>query len=367
MEGLILLMKLTTALAHAGVRRDPHTGSVTVPIYQTATFQHPALGQSTGYDYSRTKNPTREALEDALAQLEGGARGLAFASGMAAIHCALQLFQPGDHIIVTEDLYGGTYRLFDKVVPLSYTYVDTTDLGAIRDAIQPNTRGILLESPTNPLCKVADVAAIAGIAKSIGALFIVDNTFLTPYLCRPIELGADVVVHSVSKYLAGHNDLVAGGLIAKDPAIGERMAFFQNAVGSILGPQDSYLVIRGLKTLALRMEKHQENARAVAAWLAKHPLVNRVHYPGFGGMLSFEVTDQRIVAQVLGGIKLCLFAESLGGVETLITYPTTQTHADIPEAVRAKLGINDRLLRLSVGIEDPTDIIADLGQALEAI
>jgi len=360
-------MKFTTALVHAGVRRDPRTGSVTVPIYQAATFQHPALGQSTGYDYSRTKNPTREAFEDALARLEGGARGLAFASGMAAVHCSLQLFQPGDHVIVTEDLYGGTYRLFDKVLPLAYTYVDTTDLSAVRDAIRPNTRGVLVESPTNPLCKVADIAAIGEIAKSIGALLIVDNTFLTPYLCRPLELGADVVIHSVTKYLAGHNDLVAGGLIAKDPAIGERLAFFQNAVGSILGPQDSYLAIRGLKTLALRMDKHQANARSLAAWLTNHPLVRRVHYPGFGGMLSFEVLEQSLVAQVLGNIQLCLFAESLGGVETLITYPTTQTHADIPEAVRSKLGINDHLLRLSVGIEDVEDIIADLEQALEAI
>jgi len=367
MEGLILPMKITTALVHAGVRRDPRTGSIPIPVYQAATFQHPALGQSTGYDYSRTKNPTREALEDALAQLEGGACGLAFSSGMAAIHCALQLFQPGDHMIVTEDLYGGTYRLFDKVVPLTYTFVDTTNLEAVRNAIRANTKGILLENPTNPLCKVADVAAIGQIAKSIGALYIVDNTFLTPYLCRPLELGADIVVHSVTKYLAGHNDLIAGGLVAKDPAIGERMAFFQNAVGSILGPQDSYLAIRGLKTLALRMEKHQENARTVAAWLDKHPLVRRVHYPGLGGMLSFEVLEQSLVAQVLGKIRLCLFAESLGGVETLITYPTTQTHADIPEEVRIKLGISDHLLRLSVGIEDVEDIIADLGQALEAI
>lgn len=357
-------VKLTTAIVHAGTRRDPRTGSIPVPIYQTATFQHPALGQSTGYDYSRTKNPTREALEDALAQLEVGARGLAFASGMAAIHCVLQLLQPGDHIIVTEDLYGGTYRLFNQVLKLDHTFVDTTDLEAVRAAVRSNTKAILVETPTNPLMKVADVAAIARIAREAGALLIVDNTFLTPYFFRPLELDADIVVHSASKYLAGHNDVVAGAVVAKDPAIGERLFFYQNATGAILGPQDSFLVLRGLKTLALRMEKHQENARRIAGWLRCHPLVNRVHYPGRGGMISFEVVRHELVPQVLARVKLILFAESLGGVETLITFPFTQTHADIPVYVRERLGINDRLLRLSAGIEDAEDLIADLAQAL---
>ncbi len=358
-------MKLSTALVHAGVRRDPRTGSVPVPVYQAATFQHPGLGQSTGYDYSRTQNPTREALEEALAHLEGGARGLAFSSGMAAIHAALQLFRPGDHLIVTEDLYGGTYRLLEEVLALQHTFVDTSDVAAVRAAVRPNTRGIFLETPTNPLMKVADIPAIAAVAREAGALLIVDNTFLTPYLQRPLAMGADIVVHSVTKYLSGHNDVVAGGVVAKDAAIGERLAFYQNAIGAILGPQDAYLVIRGLKTLALRMERHQANARQIAARLRTHPLVDRVYYPGVGGMLSFEVADPALVPQVLASVKLCLFAESLGGVETLITYPTTQTHADIPAEVRERLGISDRLLRLSVGIEDPEDIIDDLIQALE--
>lgn len=358
-------MKLNTAIVHTGVRRDPTTGAISTPVYQSATFQHPGLGESTGYDYSRSKNPTRAALEEGLARLEGGARGLAFSSGMAAVHCALQLFRPGDHLIVTEDLYGGTYRLFDKVLDLRYTFVDTTDLAAVRAAVRPETSGILVETPTNPCMKVADVAAIAAIAREIGALTLVDNTFLTPYLQRPLELGADVVIHSVSKYLAGHNDVVAGAVIAKDADLGERLYFYQNAIGAILGPQDSWLVMRGIKTLALRMERHQANARQIAAWLAEHPLVDQVLYPGVGGMLSFTVVDKALVSQVLGRVQLCLFAESLGGVETLITYPATQTHADIPADVRERLGISDRLLRFSVGVEDADDIIADLRQALE--
>ncbi|WNG26648.1 aminotransferase class I/II-fold pyridoxal phosphate-dependent enzyme [Cystobacter fuscus] len=358
-------MKLATALVHSGVRRDPTTGAVAVPIYQSATYQHPALGQSTGYDYSRTKNPTRGALEDALARLEGGSRGLAFSSGMAALHCALQLFGPEDHILLTEDLYGGTYRLVDRILHVPFTFVDTTRPEAVRAALRPNTRAIVVESPTNPLMKTADLPAIADIAHEAGALLIVDNTFLTPWLQRPLELGADIVVHSATKYLAGHNDVVAGALVARDAALGERLAYLQNGIGAILGPQDAYLVIRGLKTLALRMEKHQANAREVAAWLAAHPLVERVFYPGVGGMLSFNVTEAALVPGVLASVQVCLFAESLGGVETLITYPTTQTHADIPLARREQLGISDKLLRLSVGIEDCHDIIADLAQALE--
>ncbi|HEY3365386.1 MAG TPA: PLP-dependent transferase [Symbiobacteriaceae bacterium] len=358
-------MKPATAVVHTGVRKEPRTGAVSVPIYQSATFQHPALGESTGYDYARTLNPTRQALEDGLALLEGGARGLAFASGLAAAHCALQLFQPGDHLIVTEDLYGGTYRLFDQVLNLEHSYVDTTDLAAVRAAVRPNTRGIFTETVTNPMLKVADVAALAAIAREADALLIVDNTFLTPYLQRPLEQGADIVLHSASKYLAGHNDVVAGILVAKDAAIGDRLAFFQNAVGAILGPQDSWLVIRGIKTLALRMEQHQKGAARVAAWLRTHPLVEQVCHPGKGGMLSFSVVDPALVPLILRRVRLCLFAESLGGVETLITYPATQTHADIPVAIRERLGITDKLLRVSVGIEDPEDIIDDLEQALE--
>ncbi|AGC42370.1 Cys/Met metabolism PLP-dependent enzyme [Myxococcus stipitatus DSM 14675] len=358
-------MKIATALVHAGTRRDPSTGAIAVPVYHSATYQHPALGQSTGYDYSRTKNPTRAALEDALAQLEGGSKGLAFASGMAALHCALQLFGPEDHIILTEDLYGGTYRLVDRLLHVPYTFVDTTKPDAVKAALRPNTKALLVETPTNPLMKTADLPALADIAKKAGVLLIVDNTFYTPYLQRPLELGADLVVHSATKYLAGHNDVVAGALVARDAALGDKLLFAQNGIGAILGPQDAYLVIRGLKTLALRMERHQSNARAVAAFLSGHPQVERVYYPGTGGMLSFSVTEAALVPQVLAGVRLCLFAESLGGVETLITFPATQTHADIPVARREQLGITDRLLRLSVGIEDSDDIISDLAQALD--
>lgn len=358
-------MKLDTVLVHAGVRRDPAYGAVSVPVYQSATFQHPALGESTGYDYSRSGNPTRAALEEALARAEGGARALAFASGMAALTCALGLFGPGDHLVVTEDLYGGTYRLLEQVLALPHTYADTADLDAVRAAIRPDTRAVLVESLTNPRMKRADVAALAGLCREHGLLLIVDNTFLTPWLCRPLELGADIVVHSATKYLAGHNDVVAGALITRDTALGDRLSFLQNAVGSVLGPQDSWLVLRGLKTLALRMERHQQNAARIAAWLREHPRVDEVLYSGVGGMLSFTVTEPSLVPQVLRRVKLILFAESLGGVESLITFPWTQTHADMPEEVRRRLGITDRLLRLSVGIEDADDLIADLAQALE--
>ncbi|WP_426733244.1 trans-sulfuration enzyme family protein [Myxococcus faecalis] len=358
-------MKLATALVHAGTRRDPATGAIAVPVYHSATYQHPALGQSTGYDYSRTKNPTRAALEDALAQLEGGARGLAFASGMAALHAALSLFGPEDHVVLTEDLYGGTFRLVDRLLHLPHTFVDTTKPEAVRAALRPNTKAVVVETPTNPLMKSADLPALVALTREAGVLLIVDNTFLTPYLQRPLELGADLVVHSATKYLAGHNDVVAGALVVRDAALGEKLAYLQNGIGAILGPQDSYLVIRGLKTLALRMERHQSNAREVAAFLSSHPKVERVHYSGQGGMLSFSVKDAALVPQVLAGVRLCLFAESLGGVETLITFPATQTHADIPVARREQLGITDRLLRLSVGIEDCHDIISDLAQALD--
>jgi len=340
-------------------------GAISAPIYQSASFQHPALGESTGYDYSRSGNPTRSALEDALARVEGGERALAFASGMAAITCVLQLFGPDDHLVVTEDLYGGTYRLLEQVFPLPHTYVDTTDLEAVRGAIRPNTRAILVESLTNPRMKRADLAALAALCRDAGARLIVDNTFLTPCLCRPLDLGADIVLHSATKYLAGHNDVVAGALVARDADLGERLYFIQNAVGSALGPQESWLVVRGLKTLALRMERHQQNAMRIAEWLGRHPLVEQVLYPGVGGMLSFTVTDPVLVPRVLRRVSLILFAESLGGVETLITFPWAQTHADMPADVRERLGITDRLLRLSVGIEDADDLIADLAQALE--
>ena len=377
-------INLSTALAQAGSRRDERTGALSVPIYQTATFQHSALGKSTGFDYSRTSNPTRQALEETLAMADGGTRGFAFASGLAAIDCVLRLFRPGDRLVATEDLYGGTFRLFDKVfapLGLDVVYIDTSDVAAVRYAIDDSrVRGVFVELPTNPLLKVADVRAIAALARSRGILTIVDNTFLTPFLLRPLALGADLVVYSATKYLAGHNDVVAGAAVAGNRQLAERIAFLQNATGGILGPQDSWLTLRGLKTLPLRLAKQQENAAALAEWLRRHPRVPAVHYPGlpghpgraildreragYGAMIAFEVPDAARVPDILAGVKTFLFAESLGGVESLITYPIAQTHADMDPATRERLGIHDRLLRLSVGIEDIGDLIADLEAVL---
>lgn len=376
--------KLATLLAQAGNRFDAVTGAISVPIYQTASFGHPALGQSTGFDYSRTSNPTRLALEQALAAADGGHCGFAFASGLAAIDTVLRLFAPGDRIAVTEDLYGGTFRLFDKVfrpLGIEAVYVDTSDVEAVRRTLADSrVRGLFIESPTNPLLKIADLRAIAALARERGALTIVDNTFLTPCLQRPLEQGADLVVYSATKYLAGHNDVVAGAVVTRTPELSERVGFLQNAVGGILGPQDSWLTLRGLKTLALRVARQQENALAVAEWLCRHPRVRRVYYPGlpghpgrdillreksgWGGMIAFEVDDSARVAAILSGVRVFLFAESLGGVESLITYPAVQTHADIDEATRQRLGINGHLLRLSIGIEEVQDLIDDLETVL---
>jgi cystathionine gamma-synthase/cystathionine beta-lyase len=377
-------MNISTQAAQIGLDWDTRTGAVTVPIYQTATFRHPGLGQSTGYDYSRSGNPTRQALEEGIARLDGGARGFAYASGMAAIANLLLLFKSGDHLIVTEDLYGGTYRLFEKVFGqynLSFTYVDTSDVEAVRSAIRPETRAIFVESLTNPLLKVADIASLAGLCRDSGLLCMVDNTFLTPYLLRPLELGADITVYSATKYLSGHNDTVAGLVVVKDAVLAEKVYFHQNSFGAVLGPQDSWLTIRGMKTLSVRLDRQQENAWQIAAWLQSHGQVRKVHYPGlpdhpgydllkeqasgFGAMIAFEVNDQSLVERLLMKTKVISFAESLGGVESLITFPEGQTHADIEPEIRARLGINNVLLRLSVGIEDADDLIADLEQALE--
>ena len=377
-------MNLSTLLAQAGNRRDPATGSISVPIYQTASFGHPALGQSTGFDYSRSSNPTRLALEETLALADGGHRGFAFASGLAAIDCVLRLFKSSDRIVVTEDLYGGTFRLFEKTLRpfgIEAVYVDTSRLGMVQSALgDPRVRGVFVETPTNPLLRIADVRAITALARPGGVLTIVDNTFLTPVLHRPLELGADLVVYSATKYLAGHNDVVAGGVVTRTPELSERIAFFQNAIGAVLGPQDSWLVLRGLKTLPLRLARQQDNAGRIAERLASHPRIRRVWYPGLpdhpgreileregigpGGMIAFEVDDSARVPVVLAGVKVFLFAESLGGVESLITYPAVQTHADMDPAIRERLGINDRLLRLSVGIEDADDLIRDLESVL---
>ena len=376
-------MQFSTQAAQIGCGWDKLTGAVSVPIYQTATFRHPGLGASTGYDYSRSENPTRTVLEKAVAGLDGGTSGFAFSSGMAAIATLLLLFKSGDHLIVTEDLYGGTYRLFEKCFSrfgLAFTYVDTADRKAVEAALLPTTRGLFLESLTNPLLKVADIAALAAWGKSKGCLTIVDNTFLTPYLLRPLALGADIALYSGTKYLAGHNDTVCGLVAVADKDLGERISFLQNAAGAVLGPQDSWLTIRGMKTLALRLDRQQASAGEIAAWLGRHPRVARVYYPafphhpghgllkkqgrGFGAMIAFEVRDASLVGQFLGKVQLISFAESLGGVETLVTFPLQQTHADIEPAELARLGIGDRLLRLSVGIESPGDIMDDLDQAL---
>lgn len=376
-------MKISTSLVQTGVNWDKKTGSISMPIYQNATFSHPKLGESTGYDYSRSGNPTRQVLEEKIAELEGGARGLAFSSGMAAISAILGLFKPGDQIVVSEDIYGGTYRLLKQIYEgygITFTQVDTSSPELVVNSITAKTKALFIETPTNPMMRVSDLEALGKIAAEHKLLYIVDNTFMTPYYQRPIEFGADIVIHSGTKYLAGHNDLVAGLLVAKDEQLGEKLYFLQNGIGAILGPQDAWLLIRGLKTLAIRLERQSENAIKLAGFLESHPKVARVHYPGLpnfpfsrvhnnqasgnGGMISFEVINEGLVAQVLERTTLVNFAESLGGVETLITYPVTQTHADIPVKLREKLGITSRLLRLSVGIEDIEDLIKDFEKAL---
>ena len=375
-------MNIATTAAQIGLQRESRTGAVTVPIYQTATFRHPGLGQSTGYDYSRSGNPTRQALEEGIALLEGGCRGFAYASGMAAVTSLMFLFRQGDHLIVTEDLYGGSYRLFEKIFQqfgLTFSYVDTSDASLVEKAIRPNTRALFVESLTNPLLKVADIEGLAALCKANGLLCMVDNTFLTPYLLRPLDLGADLTIYSGSKYLAGHNDTVCGLVAVKDPELAEQVYFHQNGVGAVLGPQDSWLTIRGIKTLTIRMDRQQENAQAIALWLVAHPQVARVYYPGlaghpghelmkgrgkgFGAMIAFEVKEPQLVNRLLMKTRLISFAESLGGVESLITFPQVQTHADIEPETLERLGINNLLLRLSVGIEDKDDLIADLAQA----
>jgi len=375
-------MNIATQAAQIGLEWDTRTGAVTVPIYQTATFRHPGLGQSTGYDYSRSGNPTRQALEEGIARLDNAARGFAYSSGMAAITSLLFLFRHGDHIIVTEDLYGGTYRLFEMIFQqygLEFSYVDTSDNDLVAAAIRPNTKALFVESLTNPLLKVADIRCLAALCKARGLLCIVDNTFLTPYLLRPLELGADIAIYSGSKYLSGHNDTICGLVTVKDPILAEKVYFHQNGAGAVLGPQDCWLTIRGMKTLSVRLDRQQENALHLAKWLERNALVVKVYYPGlvnhpghdlqksqaagFGAMIAFEVASAELVEKLLLRTELISFAESLGGVETLMTFPAVQTHADIEPAKREALGINNRLLRLSVGIENIDDLIVDLQQA----
>lgn len=376
-------MEISTLCIHGSDDPTDCTGSVTVPIYQTVTFAHPALGKSTGYDYSRMQNPTREHLENVVAKLEHGADCMAFSSGMAAITSLMELFRIGDHIIATDDLYGGSIRLFRTISEkngLTFDYADTSDITGIEALVKPQTKAIFLETPTNPMMRVTDIAAVASIAHRHNALLIVDNTFLTPYFQNPLVLGADIVVHSGTKYLCGHNDTLAGFLIAKTPELSEKLRFLYKTTGACLSPLDSWLVIRGIKTLAVRMDRQQESAKKIADWLCDQPKVKKVYYAGlnnhpgyeisrkqttgFGAMISFEVDSELTAKNLLERVKIIHFAESLGGVETLITYPATQTHADLPAEEREARGINNRLLRLSVGLESPADLIHDIQQAL---
>jgi len=378
-------MKFNTKTIHGGQHHEKVTGAVMPPVFQTSTYVQSSPGKPVGeYEYSRAANPTRTALEDALASIENGARGLAFSSGLAATDCLLRMFKAGDEIIAMDDLYGGTYRLFTRLYKdsgIKFHFVDMNDLEKFQSLINENTKLVWVETPTNPLMKLADIVAIAQITKKYNILFAVDNTFATPYLQKPLDLGADIVMHSATKYLGGHSDVIAGALIIKDKALGEELHFKQFATGATLGPMDSFLVLRGIKTLHLRVQRHCENGEKVAEYLDNHPLVERVYYPGlashpfheiakkqmngFGGMVTFTFKSgkKEDAIKFLENLKVFTLAESLGGVESLANHPALMTHASIPEDKRKEVGISDDLVRLSVGIEDIEDLLADLEQA----
>jgi len=377
-------MHFNTTLIHGGISEDQETGAVSVPIYQTSTYRQNGVGQPKQYEYSRSGNPTRFALEELIKELEGGYQGFAFASGLAATHTIFSMFRSGDHIILGDDVYGGTFRLLHQVFEksgLRYTLVETNKPEAIAAAIEPETKAVFLETPTNPLLKITDIAMVAEIAKAHGLLTIVDNTFATPYFQKPLQLGADIVIHSATKYLGGHSDVVAGLAVVKDEPIAKQVGFMQNAIGGVLGPHDSWLIQRSIKTLALRMEAHQSNALQVAQFLVEHPAVAHVYYPGladhkdhdiarkqmtgFSGMISFELKKEAQVASFVEALRVFTLAESLGGVESLIEVPAIMTHASIPKALREQAGIKDGLIRLSVGIEYVDDLLADLDTALQ--
>ena len=379
-------MGFATIAIHTGSEPDESTGSVTVPIYQTSTYAQDALGKSKGYEYARTQNPTRSAVERNIAALEGGRFGFAFASGMAAIDATLRLVKAGEHVVVSDNTYGGTARLFNRILAnynVEFDFVDTSDPLNVEAAIKPNTKMLFVETPTNPVMIVTDLKEVSEIAHRAGARVVCDNTFLSPYLQRPLEFGVDIVVHSTTKYLNGHSDGIGGVVVLNHEEDANWIGFVQNSAGAILSPFDSWLVMRGTKTLALRMEQHDKSGRAVAAFLEEHPKVRKVYYPGsashpqhalarrqqrgFGGMVAFDIGSLAAARTVLESVKLCTLAESLGGVETLISHPATMTHASVDEAKRARLGITDGLVRISVGIEDTDDIIADLDQALERV
>lgn len=382
-------MKFNTKVIHGGQQHEPATGAVNVPVFLTSTFAQKSPGQLiSGYEYSRGANPTRQALEDSLASIENGARGLAFGSGLAAIDCVLKLLNPGDEVIAVDDLYGGSYRMFTRLFEkyqLKFTFIGFDNVEQLENVITDKTRLIWLETPTNPLMKLVDIKMVADVVKGKDILVAVDNTFATPYIQKPLDLGADIVMHSATKYLGGHSDVIAGALIAKDAELGEKLHFIQFASGGILGPHDSYLVLRGIKTLALRMQRHSDNGFEVAKYLENHSLVDKIFYPGlsshpqydlatrqmteFGGMVSFTFKSgkKEDAVKFLENIKVFTLAESLGGVESLANLPALMTHASIPEHKRAELGITDDLVRLSVGIEDAEDLIADLEQAFNTL
>lgn len=378
-------MRFATRAIHAGVEPDPATGAIMTPVYLTSTYAQSAPGQHKGYEYSRSDHPTRAVLEHNLAALEGVEYGLAFASGLAAESAVLHLLQTGDHVVATRDLYGGTYRLFERVwakYGVEFSYAEGEDLDALRRAFRPNTKLLWIETPSNPLLSIVDLRAACELAHAHGALAVVDNTFATPYLQQPFEFGADIVVHSTTKYLGGHSDVVGGALCVRERALYEQLKFYQNAVGAVPGPLDCFLVLRGIKTLALRMRQHCENARRIAEYLAQHPEVKQVRYPGlpthpghalarqqmrdFGGIVTMELHGGAARAmRFLSSTRLFTLAESLGGVESLMCHPATMTHASIPPEERARIGITDALIRLSVGVEDADDLLEDLAQAIE--
>ncbi|GFO53903.1 cystathionine gamma-synthase [Geomonas sp. Red276] len=378
-------MKFATELIHGKSPIDPEFGSLSHPIYHSSTFAQRSMDEFGRYDYARSGNPTREAVEEAVAGLEGGTTGLAFASGMAAIGSTFMIFSPGDHLVVCEDVYGGTFRLLSTVMKnwgLEATFVDATDTAAIAAAVTPRTKALYLETPSNPLLKVTDLKAAAALAKEKGLLTTVDNTFMTPYLQRPLELGCDIVLHSGTKFLNGHSDVICGFAVARDPELGKRLKYVQNAFGAVLGPQDCWLVLRGLRTLKVRMEESQAGAIRIVEWLKKQEKVVKIYYPGLpehpgyeahraqssgpGAVLSFELDSYETAAKLVAGVKLAAFAVSLGGVESILSYPAKMSHAAMPPAEREARGIKDTLVRLSVGLEDPEDLIADLAGVLGA-
>ncbi len=377
-------LAIESLLIHGGIDGDKTTGAVNVPIYQTSTYKQSELGVNTGWEYSRTGNPTRAALESLIADLEGGKYGLAFASGLAAIHTVLSLFRSGDRLLVSDNIYGGTFRILDNVfkpLGIEYIIVNTSDNAAVEAAIDDTVKAIYIETPANPLLTITDIAAVSAIAKKHGKLLIVDNTFLTPYLQRPLELGADIVIHSGTKYLGGHSDTISGLVVVNDKAIADRLYYLQNAIGGVLAPFDSFLIIRGIKTLGVRMDRHVANAVKIANWLNESGYVEKVYYPGLesdpgyevqkkqakgpGAMISFVLKDKYDYKAFFRNLELITLAESLGGVESLVCHPASMTHASIPADIRKQVGIVDELIRLSVGIESVDDLIADLKQAIE--